>query len=141
MSHWEVDGAALLASDVIVIPLDAIRHNLALGFLTLLICGIAPRMLTGFSDASIRSAGLVTATLWLGNAAALLRLSAYWLPPLAGAGTALQAAFFGLSGPLGLALITCLAINLWPATQSTHSTPYPAQPSRRHQDLNDSEAS
>ena len=108
----------LLASGTIAIPLDAIRHSLALGFITLLICGIAPRMLTGFSGASIRSAGLVTATLWLGNAAALLRLSAYWLPPLVGDGTALQAALFGLSGPLGLALITCLAINLWPATRS-----------------------
>jgi hypothetical protein len=127
-------GAVLLGSGMIVVPLDAIRHSLALGFLTLLICGIAPRMLTGFSGANIRSAGLVTATLWLGNAAVLLRLSVYWLPPLVGDGTALQAALFGASGPLGLALITCLAINLWPMTQTTHSTPYPAQPSRRHQE-------
>jgi uncharacterized protein involved in response to NO len=111
-----IDGAVLLASGAIAIPLDAIRHSLALGFITLLICGIAPRMLTGFSGASIRSAGLVAATLWLGNTAALLRLSAYWLPPLVGDGAALQAALFGASGPLGLALITCLAINLWPAT-------------------------
>jgi hypothetical protein len=113
-----INGVALLAMGIIAIPLDAIRHSLALGFLTLLICGIAPRMLTGFSGGSIRSAGLVMATLWLGNAAALLRLSAFWLPPLLGDGTALQAALFGASGPLGLALITCLAINLWPATQS-----------------------
>jgi hypothetical protein len=112
-----VDGAALLVSGVIVVPLDAIRHSLALGFITLLICGIAPRMLTGFSGASIRSARLVTAILWLGNAAVILRLSAYWLPPLAGDGAAFQAALFGASGPLGLALITCLAINLWPATR------------------------
>ena len=118
-----VDGAVLLASGTIVIPLDAIRHSLALGFITLLICGIAPRMLTGFSGASIRSAALVTATLWLGNAAALLRLSAYWLPPLVGGGTALQAALFGASGPLGLALITCLAINLWPVTQTRPAPP------------------
>jgi hypothetical protein len=58
----------------------------------------------------------VTATLWLGNAAALFRLSAFALPPLLGEGAPLQAALFGASGPLGLALITCLAINLWPAT-------------------------
>jgi hypothetical protein len=75
-------------------------------------------MLTGFSGARIRSAGLVTATLWLGNSAALLRLSAFWLPPLIGDGTALQATLFGASGPLGLALITCLAINLWPTTRT-----------------------
>ncbi|HEY7021537.1 MAG TPA: hypothetical protein VH349_10505 [Ktedonobacterales bacterium] len=117
-----VDGAVLLASGTIVIPMDAIRHSLALGFITLLICGIAPRMLTGFSGANIRSAGLVTATLWLGNAAALLRLSSYWLPPLVGDGTTLQAALFGLSGPLGLALIACLAINLWPATRNAPHT-------------------
>ena len=109
-----IDGAVLLASGAIAIPLDAIRHSLALGFIVLLICGIAPRMLTGFSGASIRSAGLVAATLWLGNTAALLRLSAYWLPPLVGDGAALQAALFGASGRIGLALITCLAINLWP---------------------------
>ena len=122
-----VDGAVLLASGTIAIPLDAIRHSLALGFITLLICGIAPRMLTGFFGANIRSAGLVTATLWLGNAAALLRLSAYWLPPLVGDGTALQAALFGLSGPLGLALITCLAINLWPVTRTRSTPPDPAR--------------
>lgn len=122
-----VDGAVLLASGTIAIPLDAIRHSLALGFITLLICGIAPRMLTGFFGANIRSAGLVTATLWLGNAAALLRLSAYWLPPLVGDVTALQAALFGLSGPLGLALITCLAINLWPVTRTRSTPPDPAR--------------
>jgi hypothetical protein len=117
-----IDGIVLLTMGTIIIPLDAIRHSLALGFLTLLICGIAPRMLSGFSGGSIRSAGVVTATLWLGNAAALLRLSAFWLPPLLGDGTAFQAALFGLSGPLGLALITCLAINLWPATRTTYAS-------------------
>jgi hypothetical protein len=117
-----IDGVVALASETIMVPLDAIRHSLALGFLTLLICGIAPRMLTGFSGANIRSAGLVAATIWLGNAAALLRLSSYWLPPLLGDGTALQVALFGLSGPLGLALIICLAINLWPTTRITLPT-------------------
>jgi hypothetical protein len=135
-----IDGVALLATATIAIPLDAFRHSLALGFLTLLICGIAPRMLAGFSGASIRSAGLVTATLWLANAAVIFRLSVYWLPPLLGDGSALQAALFGASGPLGLALITCLAINLWPATQTTDSTPDPGRPARRHQRVNDSAA-
>jgi hypothetical protein len=121
-----VDGALLLVWGTIAVPLDAIRHSLALGFLTLLICGIAPRMLRGFSGASVRSAGLVTATLWLGVAAALLRLSAYWLPPLVGDGTALQGALFGASGPLGLALVTCLAMNLWPMTQTRPALPGPA---------------
>jgi hypothetical protein len=121
-----VDGAVILAMGTIAVPLDAIRHSLALGFITLLICGIAPRMLTGFSGASIRCAGLVTATLWLGNSAALLRLSAFWLPHLAGDRTLLQAALFGASGPLGLALITCLAINLWPVTRTRPAPPDPA---------------
>jgi hypothetical protein len=57
------------------------------------------RMLTGFSGGSIRSPRLMTATLWLGNAAALLRLSVFWLPPLLGDGSALQAVPFGASGP------------------------------------------
>jgi hypothetical protein len=80
-------------------------------------------MLTGFSGASIRSARLVTATLWLGYLAAISRMSAFWLLPLTGDATALQVTLFGVSGPLGLTLVTCLAINLWPATRTAVSDP------------------
>jgi uncharacterized protein involved in response to NO len=85
----------------------------------LLIFGVAQRMLPGFAGGKLRSLHLVTATLWLGSAAALLRvfpvlvspwMSALglpsWIAPL------LQGAF-GFSGPLALAALLCFTINLW----------------------------
>ncbi len=106
-----------------VFAIDAIRHSLAVGFITLLICGVAPRMLPGFSEGSIASPAFVSATLWLGNMAALLRVGSLLLAPLLVslnvAGTSLYAIVFGLSGPLGLALAIYLTVNLWPPTHAT----------------------
>jgi uncharacterized protein involved in response to NO len=120
------DGVALLTGFVPPFALDAIRHSLAVGFIALLICGIAPRMITGFSGGRIVSPRLVTATLWLGNAAALLRvgaiLAASLLSSISIAGISLYAIVFGLSGPTGLALAVCLTINLWPALRSPLSS-------------------
>jgi uncharacterized protein involved in response to NO len=112
-----VDGVAMLAGGSPPVTLDAPRHSLALGFIALLICGIAPRMVPGFSGGRIASPALVRATFWLGNCAVLLRVGSLLLAPLlASAGaTALDTALFGLSGPFGLALALCLAVNLWPA--------------------------
>lgn len=129
---WAMLGGILLLSDGVTMILgmapffapDAIRHSLAVGFITLLICGIAPRMVPGFSGGKITSPHLVSATLWLGNSAALLRVGAILLAPVLTwsiAGTSLYALLFGLSGPLGLALALCLTINLWPALRTTGS--------------------
>lgn len=114
-----VDGTARLVAGSAPLPVDALRHSLALGFIALLICGIAPRMLPGFSGGAIASPRYVTATLWLGNGAAILRVGPLLAQPLLAtlvpAGQTLGAVAFGVSGPLGLALAACLAINLWPA--------------------------
>jgi uncharacterized protein involved in response to NO len=114
-----VDGVAGLVGTSALFSPDAARHSLALGFIALLICGIAPRMVPGFSGGHIRSAKLVHATLWLGNSAAILRVGSLLSAPLLGAlgpaGSLVDALFFGLSGPLGLALAICLAVNRWPA--------------------------
>ena len=98
---------------------DAIRHALTIGFVSLLICGIAPRMLPGFSGGTIRSATLVSATLWLGNLAAVLRVGSLLLAPwlVIGSFNVGQVAF-GCSGIVGLALALCLAWNLWPALRA-----------------------
>ncbi len=116
------DGLALLFGSEPIFALDAIRHSLALGFITLLICGIAPRMVTGFSGGRITSPKLVLATLWLGNIAALLRIGSLLAAPLLtsiqSAGVSLYSIAFGLSGPIGLALSICLLVNLWPALKS-----------------------
>jgi uncharacterized protein involved in response to NO len=114
-----VDGLTMLFGQTPFFALDAIRHSLAVGFVTLLICGISPRMIPGFSGGQIASPGLVSATLWLGNAAALLRvgslLLATGLATVDFAGGSLFTILFGLSGPAGLALAICLLVNLWPA--------------------------
>lgn len=112
-----VDGGSLLATGSELVAFDAVRHSFAIGFIALLICGIAPRMLPSFSGGKIVSPKLVSATLWLGNAAAVLRVgSLLFAPFFAGTqGFAIDTFLFSLSGPLGLALTICLAINLWPA--------------------------
>ena len=115
-----IDGIGQLATGSEPVAFDAARHAFALGFIALLICGIAPRMLPSFSGGKIVSPRLVSATLWLGNAAAVLRVGAILFAPLfAGAqGIAVDTLLFSLSGPLGLALAICLAVNLWPALRS-----------------------
>jgi uncharacterized protein involved in response to NO len=118
-----LDGAALaISGDTGALPvlLDAPRHSLAVGFIALLLAGVSARMIPGFSGRRIASPRLVVALLWLGNAAALLRVGSLLAQPAlvavwGTAGGALQAALFGLSGPVGLAFAICLAINLWPA--------------------------
>jgi uncharacterized protein involved in response to NO len=114
-----VDGIAGALAGQMPVAVDAIRHCIAVGFIALLICGIAPRMVPGFSSGHIRSPRLVTATLWLGNGAAVLRVGSLLAQPLlvslGAGGTTIDAAAFGISGPVGLALAACLAVNLWPA--------------------------
>jgi uncharacterized protein involved in response to NO len=111
-----IDAIGLLATSATPLAFDAIRHSFAVGFIALLICGIAPRMLPSFSGRHIASPHLVSATLWLGNAAALLRVGSVLLAPLLPGiqGNAIDSFLFSLSGPFGLALAICLAINLWP---------------------------
>jgi uncharacterized protein involved in response to NO len=134
---WAILGSLLLLADGIAmliglgapIAIDAIRHSFAIGFIALLICGIAPRMLPGFSGGHIVTPGLVRATLWLGNLAAILRVSSILLAPWLGHTVpqtasihaySLDSLLFGLSGPIGLALAICLTINLWP-TLAVHN--------------------
>jgi uncharacterized protein involved in response to NO len=116
---WGAFGALLLIADGITtllfeplpITIDAIRHSFAIGFITLLICGISVRMIPGFSNKMIRTPRLVTATLILGNLAVLLRVGSLLLVPVLPGFNF----FFDLSGPTGLALVLCLTLNLWPA--------------------------
>jgi uncharacterized protein involved in response to NO len=127
---WALVGGALLLIDGVVgiigsappINPDAVRHSITVGYVALLICGVSPRMIPGFSRGRIASPRLVRATLWLGNGAALLRVGALVAAPmLAWAGAwarQIDQVAFGLSGPLGLLLAVALAVNLWPALGS-----------------------
>jgi uncharacterized protein involved in response to NO len=106
-----IDGIASLLFGALPVMVDAIRHSFAVGFITLLICGIAVRLVPSFSGKAIRSPRLVTATLLLGNLAALLRVGSVVLASVLPG----SAVFFALSGPTGLALVLCLTVNLWSA--------------------------
>jgi len=124
-----LDGAALALGDAPLVTLDAARHSIAVGFIALLLAGVSVRMIPGFSGGSITSPRLVTTLLWLGNGAALLRVGSLLAQPLLAAlgsvGAALDSAFFGLSGPLGLTFAICLAITLWPALPLAPRAPAP----------------
>lgn len=114
-----VDGVAMVFGAQPPITLDAARHSFAVGFIALLLAGVSVRMIPGFSGGSIASPRLVTALLWLGNGAALLRVGALLaLPALAALGSGgvtFDSLLFGLSGPVGLTFAICLAVTLWPA--------------------------
>jgi hypothetical protein len=88
-------------------PLDAERHALGTGLVTLLIFGMAVRLLPGFAGRPLYSARLVWATLWLGNTAAVLRVAPLFLPP-----SPTSVGLLALSGLLALAAIGCLTWNL-----------------------------
>jgi uncharacterized protein involved in response to NO len=91
----------------------------AIGFIALLICGIAPRMLPSFSGGHIVSPRLVSATLWLGNSAAALRVGSSLLASFLPSAQGYAPFLLGLSDPCGLVLAICLVINLWPTLHSS----------------------
>lgn len=113
----EAVGAAAL-------PQDAERHALGAGFITLLILGMGVRLVPGFlGRRKMASGSLVWATLWLGSAAALLRVGppiANWLVALAGAPPLPTYGALGglggllaLSGVLDVLAVAAFGWNLW----------------------------
>jgi hypothetical protein len=105
LSNWDLE-----------ISTDAIRHVYLVGFITLLILGMAVRMIPGFIQKQLASARLVDFTFWLGNLAVIgrvlpLLVPAFFFEKISFA-VSMSQAFFALSGMLGLAAICCLAVNL-----------------------------
>ena len=98
------------------IPVDAERHALASGFVTLLILGMAARMLPGFHGKQPATTSLLWATVALGNCSALLRVTPVILVGIGG--TTLwpfgpPSVSLALSGLLGMGAVACLGLNLW----------------------------
>jgi uncharacterized protein involved in response to NO len=103
-------AAAALTQGAANIALDAERHIIGAGFVTLLILGEGANLLPGFARRPLRSDALVWATLGLGNAAALLRVG----PELLGGlirGPLVEAAL-ATAGLVGMLAIGAFAINL-----------------------------
>lgn len=98
-----------ILNERIFVPQDAVRHALMLGGITLLIFGMAVRMLPGFSGK--RAVAFPRLVLWmfvLGNLAVLFRV----LPTFFGQ-TDWTAGLLGLSGIVGWFAVLLLAINMW----------------------------
>jgi len=129
-----VVGSAALFGAPIPISIDAERHALGSGFVTLLILGMGTRMLPGFSGRRIASVGLIWATVALGNASALLRV----IPLLAPAGGMASPALevlsiaLALSGALGMAAVACLGLNLWRTFRPADASPAAHTPGAGH---------
>lgn len=94
------------------------RHALGAGLVTLLILGMAPRLVPGFVGRPLHSARLVWATLGLGNGAALLRVAPLFLPS-----SPVVLGLMGIAGVLGVAAVACLAWNLWRTAAVDASSP------------------
>lgn len=117
-----VAGSLVLVRQPFFIRSIAIRHMYLLGFITLLILGMAGRMLPGFlQQRKVAHPALVDATFWLGNTAVVSRILPFVVPPFILQATPALALLtqvaFGISGLLGLAAVWCLACNLWQTAQ------------------------
>jgi uncharacterized protein involved in response to NO len=93
-------------------------HIYLLGFISLLIFGMAVRMIPGFlKKRRVAVPALVTATFWLGNTAVIGRLLIFFLPPVLTQRIPgllwFARMMFAISGLLAMAAVGCLALNLW----------------------------
>ena len=111
-----VTGLAGLAGWTSFADPDAIRHTYLAGFVSMLILGMAPRMIPGFlRKRQVAYPRMVLWTFWLSAAAALFRVGPLFLADvlealswgMIGATTA-----FGLSGILGWSAVAILGWNL-----------------------------
>lgn len=92
----------------IVVSQDAARHAVTVGFITLLIFGMAARMAPGFSQKKrLAFPRLVVVTFVLGNLAAFFRVM-----PTFFSESEFALLLWGLSGVIGWAAVAALAVNL-----------------------------
>lgn len=116
----DVLRAAALFTDAVSVPQGAARHALMVGYITLLIFGMAVRMLPGFSGKrGVAMPELVLWTLALGNLAAFLRVVPEFFPQ-----SQFALMLWGLSGIIALGAVATLAANVW---ATFGQTPIPTQ--------------
>ncbi|OGG56354.1 MAG: hypothetical protein A3F84_22260 [Candidatus Handelsmanbacteria bacterium RIFCSPLOWO2_12_FULL_64_10] len=110
-------GVTMMLKGALPVHADAVRHAYLAGFISLLIFGMAPRMIPGFVHVRrLALPGLVDVTFYLAGGAALCRVLPLLLPgdligrfPLLAQGSTYA---FGLSGILGWTAAAALAWNL-----------------------------
>jgi len=104
------NGAAAFGLAIAPVPLDAERHLLGAGFVTLLILGVGAHLLSSFANRRPRSVALLWTTLLLGNLTALLRVGPLIVPSLFPDGGAVA---LPVAGMTGLAALIVFGINLF----------------------------
>jgi len=98
-----------LVNEIVAIPQDLARHALMVGFITLLIFGMAVRMAPGFSGKrGVAHPELVMWLFVLGNTAAFLRVV-----PAFFSQSEFALRLWGLSGVIGWCAVLALAVILW----------------------------
>ncbi len=110
-------GKAALGGLPSVADPDAIRHTYLAGFISLLLFGMAPRVIPGFlHKRQVARPGLVVATFWIAGTSGLFRVapllmanSLDYIPY----GLQISMWAFGLSGLLGWIAAAILGYNLW----------------------------
>lgn len=111
-----LDGAFVLFRTASPFDPDALRHTHLAGFITLLLLGMAPRMVPGFlHKRRVAFPGLVVATLVLATTAALCRIAPLLLAEIlhrVPGGLTVSMTAFGISGVLGWLAAAVLAYNL-----------------------------
>lgn len=96
-------------NDFIAIPQDGARHALMVGFITLLIFGMAARMAPGFSGRrGVAHPELVVWLFYLGNLAAILRVVPTFFPQ-----SKIALMLWGMSGFIGWCAVLVLAVIMW----------------------------
>lgn len=115
---WALVGAALLAtyqlrgavtgSDASYLEVSAARHSFALGFVVIMIYGVAARALPSFTDRQLWSPRLQLLTIALANAGVVLRVA----PQAIGAEGAVASALVGLSGVIAYLALVAFTVNM-----------------------------
>jgi uncharacterized protein involved in response to NO len=126
---WAVVGAAVLAlyqlraavtgEDASYLEVSAARHSFALGFVTIMIYGVAARALPSFTDRQLWSLRLQVLTIALANAGVALRV----VPQAVGASGAIASAVVGLSGVIAYVALVTFAVNMLATARGPSSRP------------------
>lgn len=115
---WALVGAGLLAlyqlrgaatgADPSYLEVSAARHSVALGFVTIMIYGVAARALPSFTDRHLWSPRLQLVTIALANAGVALRVG----PQALGGEGAFASALVGASGVLAYIALVAFSVNI-----------------------------
>jgi hypothetical protein len=126
---WALVGAALLAlyqlraaatgADASYLEVSAARHSFALGFVTIMIYGVAARALPSFTDRRLWSLRLQVVTIALANAGVALRVA----PQAVGESGAIASVVVGLSGVIAYLALVTFAVNMLSTARGPSSIP------------------